>query len=111
MSRTRRERRLACIVSTVCRTIVDRKSQTVFRTCKCTLETICIDDRFVRCSRATSMREPRSFLLVHRVLSRSNNIVKELVGQKFDSPLEKIESDQNYSNVRASRLFLLFKGL
>lgn len=38
-------------------------------------------------------------------------ITKELVGQKFDSPLEKIESDQNYSNVRASRLFLLFKGL
>lgn len=48
--------RLACIVSTVCRTIVDRKSQTVFRTCKCTLETICIDDRFVRCSRDARRR-------------------------------------------------------
>ena len=46
----------ARVVSTVRRNDRRSKSQTVFRTCKCTLETICIDDRFVRCSRDALQR-------------------------------------------------------
>lgn len=75
--------------------------------------------------RATPMREPRSFLVLHRVLSCSNNImISRLRGidtddkrskkqRKVSSLLEneEIESDQNYSNVCAFRLFLLFNVL
>lgn len=107
------------VVSTVCRTIVD-KSQTVFRTCKCTLETICIDDRFVRCSRDARRRcaslDRFSFFIACsrvRIISRlrdTDNKLDTIETKTLSSLLEneEIESDQNYSNVCAFRLFLLF---